>query len=66
MLQAATVLVAMAGIKNFGDATKITVKFANLLTFFELLRAKLFPRNYQDFARCVFLVVGVFHLFKTS
>ena len=43
------VLVAMVSRKNFGV---------------QLKRAKLFPRNSQDFVRCVFVVVGVYGLFK--
>ena len=48
----------------FGDTTKTAVKVANLVACVELLCAKLFPRNDRDFGRCVFLVVGVFGLFK--
>lgn len=48
----------------FGDATKTAGKVANLVTCVQLLCAKLFPRNDQDFGRCIFLVVGVFGLFK--
>ena len=45
-------------------AAKIAVKVANWVTCVQLSRAKLFPRNSQDFARCVFLVNGVYGLFK--
>ena len=54
------VLVTMASRKNL--ATKIAMKVANLVTGVQLSRAKLFPRNSQDFASCVFglLVFMVF------